>query len=93
LRGARFKVIEASRSELYDLARDPFETTNLYDQQRPLADAMIGRLHRIASLRDVSTQPPAEASAALKARLAALGYVGTGTPRMGGRSSPPDPKD
>lgn len=93
LRGARFKVIEASRSELYDLARDPFETTNLYDQQRPLADAMIRRLHRIASLRDVSTQPPAEAPPALKARLAALGYVGTGTPSMGGRSSPPGPKD
>ena len=93
LREARFKVIEAPRPELYDLARDPFETTNLYDQQRPLADVMIRRLHRMASMReevDASTQLPAQAPWDLRARLSALGYVGTGTGNMGGRSNPPD---
>jgi arylsulfatase A-like enzyme len=96
LRDARFKVIEAPCPELYDLAVDPFEMTNLYDERRPLADAMIRRLRVIADESqavDASPATVADVDWALRARLSALGYVGTpGTDATRGRSVP-GPKD
>ena len=96
MRDARFKVIEAPCPELYDLAADPFETTNLYQERRPLADAMRRRLQVISSERqaaDPSTEPVPGVSPDLKTRLSALGYLGTQRPDTRGRDHLPDPKD
>ena len=37
LRSPRYKFIQAPRPELYDLAADPGEATNVFGQHRPLA--------------------------------------------------------
>jgi len=94
LTSGRFKYIEAPRPELYDLEQDPRETRNLYEARRPLADRMA------ASLRGIAEPAPPVVTATLdvdpeaRARLAALGYVGTfvgDAPRS--RSALADPKD
>jgi arylsulfatase A-like enzyme len=95
LREGRFKVIEAPRPELYDLERDPFETRNLYDERRPLAEALMRRL-ALLTHRDGSADLPGGAvlPAHVKERLAALGYAAggsTATARV--RTDLPDPKD
>lgn len=95
LRDGRFKVIEAPRPELYDLARDPFEQRNLYDTRRPLADVMIQRLRAIAPAESpAQKENDRPSAAAMREDLAALGYVGT--PRHAHQPRPgtlPDPKD
>ena len=95
LRDGRFKLIDAPRPELYDLERDPFEERNLFDERRPLADAMMRRLEALDP-----RQRPARASegavvpAALRENLAALGYVTPAPMRVSrNRTSLPDPKD
>ena len=100
LRDGRFKVIEAPRPELYDLERDPFEARNLYDERRPLAEAL---LRRLAAVSDRYGTPERAGDAAVlpadvQERLAALGYVAGGSlasarhrPNRGGDL--PDPKD
>src|SRR4029079_1957452 len=47
LRAGRYKVIDAPRPELYDVDRDPGETTNLFGDRRALGDRMIGQLRTI----------------------------------------------
>jgi choline-sulfatase len=96
LRDGRFKMIDAPRAELYDLERDPFETRNILEERRTLAQAMQRRLDFLAGPGAASadavsaTELPADA----RERLQALGYVGSAAvvnePRTGGR---PDPKD
>jgi arylsulfatase A-like enzyme len=97
LREGRFKVIEAPRPELYDLERDPFETRNLYDERRPLAEALLRRLavmsHRDGSA-DMSGGAEAVVPAEVRARLAALGYAAGGNIASArARTDLPDPKD
>ena len=89
----RFKFIDAPRPELYDLAQDPGETRNLYDDRRPLADRMAAIL-RAADSTAVAAKPAADVDPDTRARLAALGYVGTfvATPAAD-RSRLADPKD
>jgi hypothetical protein len=94
LRDGRFKLIDAPRPELYDLERDPFEERNIYDERRPVADAMTRRVRTLSDGRGGPRGAPAPVAADLQNRLAALGYVGSGSPA---RSQPqgrlPDPKD
>ncbi len=78
MRDDRFKVIEGPDPQLFDLAADPFETTNLYRERRALADAMMRRLRTIAGEGSVaagSTETASEVPADVKARLSALGYA------------------
>jgi arylsulfatase A-like enzyme/tetratricopeptide (TPR) repeat protein len=102
LTSGRFKYIDAPRPELYDLEQDPHELHNVYDTRRPLADRMAASLRSIAEPVAAAVKPPVEVpSTALgagdpeaRARLAALGYVGTfagDAPRS--RSTLADPKD
>jgi choline-sulfatase len=95
LRDGRYKLIDAPRRELYDLQRDPFETRNLYDERRPLADALAVRLATLAG--DDRPAPAGRLSGApaeLQQRLAALGYVaGASTGRGTAIDRLPDPKD
>ena len=97
LREGRFKVIDGPRPELYDLERDPFEQQNLYDERRALADTLTQRVRALAAM----ALPPyggAESTTAvtddLRERLAALGYVASGTTRASPpRRVLPDPKE
>jgi tetratricopeptide (TPR) repeat protein len=80
LRAGRYKFIDAPRPELYDLERDPDEQHNLYDERRSLADGMRNRLSEInreASAGDSRERKTIEVDPETRARLAALGYVGT----------------
>jgi arylsulfatase A-like enzyme/Tfp pilus assembly protein PilF len=96
-RAGRYKVIDAPRPELYDLERDPHETTNIYADRRTLADGMITRLrqHEKDSAGDESVSKPApEVDPEARARLAALGYVGSFVATVAGpRTDRADPKD
>jgi arylsulfatase A-like enzyme/tetratricopeptide (TPR) repeat protein len=96
LRSGRYKVIDAPRPELYDVDRDPKETTNLFADRRALGDRMIGQLRTIESgfTKTAAALPAADVDPEARERLAALGYVGTfvataSDPRAGRA----DPKD
>jgi choline-sulfatase len=94
LTSERFKFIEAPRPELYDLVQDPDETHNLYDERRPLADRMAAVLSESHSHTAGDVKPAAEVDPDTRARLAALGYVGTfAAAPAGDRSALADPKD
>jgi choline-sulfatase len=97
LRAGRYKYIEAPRPELYDLEKDPKESTNIYPQRRALGGQMRARLHSLEqrlSATASSARAPAEIDPDTRDRLASLGYVGTFV--SGGSSAPSelaDPKD
>ena len=91
LRAGRFKAIDAPRPELYDLARDPFEATNIYGERRALADAMIAR---VAAIRSQAQPAAASTPRDVRERLAALGYAAADRIRPApGRGRLLDPKD
>jgi tetratricopeptide (TPR) repeat protein len=96
-RVGRYKAIDAPRPEFYDLSRDPHETTNLYAERRTVADGMIARLREIErdAPRDDSVAKAApEVDPETRARLAALGYVGSFVATVSGpRTERADPKD
>ena len=93
LTSGRYTYIRAPRPELYDTEQDPRETRNLYDARRALADRMDASLRAFAETaaaapRNSAVEPD------VRARLAALGYVGTfvdARPREA--STLADPKD
>jgi tetratricopeptide (TPR) repeat protein len=81
LREGRFKLIAAPRPELYDIESDPDESRNIFDQRRPLGDRMLERLAEMeAEWKKAGSgrkQEAVEVDPDAKARLAALGYVGS----------------
>jgi arylsulfatase A-like enzyme/Flp pilus assembly protein TadD len=86
-----WKLIEAPRPELYDLASDPAEQRNLIEQRPDQA-------RRLRALLDEIEQRPAVGSSGLAdeealARLRALGYVGAGSRGDEVPSGLADPKD
>ena len=91
LRTASFKLIEAPRPELYDLAADPREATNLMDREPARAEELRTRLK--GALSRPARAAAAQVDAVTAERLAALGYLGggkaPGAPGAAGR----DPKD
>ena len=88
------KYIEAPRPELYDLERDPGETVNLLEKERPHAEVLRSELQRI-----VETRTGKKESAALdedaRRRLSSLGYLGRGQGEggFGSGGDKEDPKD
>jgi arylsulfatase A-like enzyme/thioredoxin-like negative regulator of GroEL len=80
----RYHYIESSSPELYDLERDPRETTNLVATERRVAAAMRRQLAAVPpgdfALGRID---PEEAK-----KLAALGYVGTPQQRSGPLPNP-----
>jgi arylsulfatase A-like enzyme/Tfp pilus assembly protein PilF len=98
LRGARFKLIRAPRSELYDLASDPSEQHDLAAQEADRTSEMSGQLAAWASATE-----DAEAGVAStrkldpdeEARLRSLGYLGGDAFKSGRGAAGPaiDPKD
>jgi choline-sulfatase len=95
LRDGRFKLIDAPRPELYDLERDPFEERNIFDERRPLADAMMRRLEALdPRQRSARASEERVVPDALRDDLAALGYVTPAPMRVSrNRTNLPDPKD
>jgi arylsulfatase A-like enzyme len=96
LRQGRFKLILAPRPELYDLASDPHEMTNLYRQRAGLATALTRRLHEIEQLADAQRAADVPAiDSDTRARLAALGYVSASRSRspVDAAEQLADPKD
>jgi hypothetical protein len=95
LRGLRmggYKYIEAPRPELYNLAADPHEQSNLFGKDSAQAQALRGELRKlVAAHAPKQTASPADISPRTRALLASLGYL-SGGPRAHG-SSAPDPKD
>ena len=96
LRHGRFKLILAPRPELYDLASDPHEITNLYRQRSELATALTRRLQEIeqrAGAQRAADLPAMDSDT--RARLAALGYVSASVSRspVDAAERLADPKD
>jgi arylsulfatase A-like enzyme/Tfp pilus assembly protein PilF len=99
LRQGRYKLIAAPRPELYDLQADPAESTNLFTDRKALGERMLGRLAEMEAHFKTSAPPKSEAveiDPDAKARLAALGYVGSFVASVGddaSRAGLADPKD
>jgi arylsulfatase A-like enzyme/tetratricopeptide (TPR) repeat protein len=78
LRSGRYKYVDAPRPELYDIEQDPGETRNQYESRRPLAGRMAASLHTLEAAAGSRTSHTAvDIDPDARARLAALGYVGT----------------
>ncbi|HYI08930.1 MAG TPA: sulfatase-like hydrolase/transferase [Thermoanaerobaculia bacterium] len=79
--------IDAPRAELYDLGSDPAEKNNLLAERRRRAAALRALMAPLKS----EAEAPAAVDAEEMQKLAALGYIGSGTMSRGGPL--PDPKD
>ena len=94
LTSGRYKFIDAPRPELYDLEQDPRETRNLYRERQALAERMAAVLRSMEAGQPSDAKPAADVDPDARARLAALGYVGTFvTTSTNDRSKLADPKD
>jgi arylsulfatase A-like enzyme/Tfp pilus assembly protein PilF len=88
----RFRYIKAPREELYDLAHDPHERTNIAEERPQPRQALRSALDRVAA--GATIQTPSIVSAEARERLQALGYVGAQTDiSTQPGSTLPDPKD
>ena len=95
MRTDTWKLIIAPHPELYNLERDPQETTNLIAQYPADADELQKKIWEVAGegarQEKISTSP---VDPQTRQELDSLGYVSAGTPReiqLG--TSAPDPKD
>lgn len=88
LRRGDSKYISSPSPELYDLARDPRESRNLYSEERRTMRALSTSLAALVASAPKNS-PASAPDAETMAKLASLGYVG-GTPS--GRVSHADPK-
>ncbi len=97
LRSGRFKLIDAPRPELYDLEQDPREQVNVFAERRSLGDTMIKELRALEQGFERTRSPqsaPVDVDPEVRARLAALGYVGSFVATAAGpQRTRPDPKD
>ena len=93
LRDGRYKLIDAPRPELYDLAEDPAEARNLYAAEPRKARALREALDALAASGDAMSVQSLDREAMEK--LAALGYIGAGSESHAAASEPHagDPKD
>jgi choline-sulfatase len=91
LRTARFKLIEAPRPELYDLAVDAKETTNRLSEQGAQAEELRRKLTLALSRPAPAAAAPVDSETA--ERLQALGYVAGGRAQPSRGATVRDPKD
>ena len=69
------KYIAAPRPEAYDLAVDPAETRNLFEERREQAVRVMAALRGIERNGQRAAPTPGQLDAETRSRLAALGYV------------------
>jgi arylsulfatase A-like enzyme/tetratricopeptide (TPR) repeat protein len=98
LRTSRYKYIDSPRAELFDIAADPGETTNLAAQEPEIARTMKADLDRLMeeTSRGAPTPQAANLDKDTMERLTALGYVGApvAARKASGEKAPlADPKD
>ena len=84
----RWHFVFGPRPELYDLANDPRETTDLASREPAIGERLRGALERVPA----GPSTPSRVDPAVAERLAALGYVGTVRDRGegGARANPRD---
>src|SRR5262249_41263676 len=94
LRDERFKLIEAPRPALYDLARDPGETRNRYADEPRIARALQAELEELTVGGEDAMSVRALDGEAVE-KLKALGYLAAGweAPSPGTGDAGKDPKD
>lgn len=93
LRADGWKAIDAPTAELYALARDGREASNLYPGQQALADRMIAEARRLEQSMTGGAEPETVApDRDTLERLRSLGYIGSAAPLPKGARGP-DPKD
>ncbi len=92
IRDGRYKLIEAPRPELYDLAEDPTESRNLFSTHRAIAARLSDRLMAMAGSGAEAVPKRDTMDPETLQRLAALGYVGS-TADVDPEAVLPDPKD
>jgi len=91
MREARWKLIQAPRPELYDLAADPGERENVLARNREKTVALVRELRAAEGAPAADARSSGDAEAIT--RLRSLGYLGAGsTARAPGRDLA-DPKD
>jgi choline-sulfatase len=97
LRSTRYKLIKAPHPELYDLAADPGEATNVIGRHPAVAEELMQRLDRLMAETGKGAPEPeaADLDKETRERLAALGYVGAPVASRTSGSPQPlaDPKD
>lgn len=89
IRRGDLKLILAPTPELYDLAVDPGETTNLHAGRHAVAETLLPRLAELASGETAAARPRLDAET--RARLESLGYVSGPSTTSRGRETR-DPK-
>jgi len=77
LREDRFKLIDAPRPELYDLAHDPGETQNRFDDEPAIAGRLRAELERLTAGADAAMSVGRVDEEAVE-KLRALGYLAAG---------------
>jgi tetratricopeptide (TPR) repeat protein len=97
LTSGRYKFVAAPRPELYDLQQDPGELHNVYPDRQALGDRMHQELIALEQRMAKGAAAPkaaVEVDPEARARLAALGYVGTFVTALApDRAGLADPKD
>ena len=95
--GRRWKLIETTRPELYDLLADPAESRDLADDQPEVVDRLRRELHARLDdrRRDAGGDPVDDFGGDARRRLRSLGYVGgqAADPTLAIDPDRPDPKD
>ena len=92
VRTARWKLVEAPRSELYDLEHDPGELENRLEERSALASGLQRALRAIDANGAASGEAPTAAARESAERLRSLGYA-SGSTVATAASSAVDPKD
>lgn len=90
VRVGNFKYIDAPKPELYDLAKDPAEQTNLILTDPNHVSALRAELGKLLALHP-ALSPPGSTTPQTEKLLSSLGYLGRGPGQH--RKSGPDPKD
>src|SRR4051812_392344 len=92
VRTARWKLVEAPRSELYDLEHDAGELQNRLEERAALAGGLQRALHALDSAGRAANETPAAAARESAERLRSLGYA-SGSTVPTAASGAIDPKD
>src|SRR5262249_25693585 len=95
IRDGRFKLVESTDPELYDLESDPGEQQNLASRDRDRYLALKRQLTSLTphcAIHPLHVQPAACGPEPAR-KLASLGYLtGASPPRAGGEGPPPSPR-
>jgi arylsulfatase A-like enzyme/Tfp pilus assembly protein PilF len=96
LQDGRFQLIQSPEPELYDLALDPTQQENVFDENDEISQRMTRELETLQErlgrgAMEAASAPDAETIA----KLAALGYVASGIETPGSQEADdlPNPKD